>query len=265
VRCLAVMAMCLCCLHNALAAEDDSLLFDNITANGGLMNNYGRASQSAVAYPLDAGAADDFVLPNGGAIARVHWLGSYYNGSPAAIDSWNIVFWPDAGGVPAGGAAAGHGPDYSRAVARYCVTGNGNEKAASGTIYSYSVDLPQRFLAAPGERYWLEVQPVLHCPPQWMWSMTNRAQGDQAVCGFDYFDNLPYWTVSYPGRDQAFTLIGTVPEPGTLALLAAAVLLLPLYRWRRISGRTDLTGSASGDANGLPPRRQRTVRSSHRA
>jgi hypothetical protein len=228
------------CVWGSVAAADP-VVFDNITPNGG-PNYAGNSPASQLStggqYVYDAGAADDFVLSATTPVTDVHWIGLYFNGSQVPIRSYNIVFWPDANGVPAGGTPAGP-PNYAQALAIYNIAGTCNETAdvSNPGIFTYFTDLPVPFVAQGGLRYWLEVQPVFDFPPQWAWLVTNGRQGMQAVQGFDYLQ-MPFWSqTSATEADLCFVLTGTgVPTPGALAMfipLAGGLLVARRCRSRK--------------------------------
>ncbi len=191
------------------------------------------ASQLDTVYPFDAGSADDFMLGHSGQgdgswnITDVHWAGVYWNpGGPGPITSFNIIFWPDAGGMPAGGQAAGLPPLYGMALAIYNIPGNAGEAVdpgnPDGNHYLYGVDLPVAFNAAAGTPYWIEIQPVMTFAPQWATQATTGITGAPSHQGFDLL-GLAFWTPVE--ADLSFQLTGTpVPAPGALALLGVAGL-----------------------------------------
>ncbi len=190
-------------------------------------------------YLFDAGAADDFMLgPSGQGdgswlVTDVHWSGAYFNGPAIKPSGFNVIFWPDAGGVPAGGQAPGLPPDYGQALAIYNFAGDANQTLDPGgdgeAQFNYWVDLPVAFNAAANTSYWVEVQPVFEFPPQWAFQRTigPQAIGAPAVQGFDLL-NLAFWSPAGGGvglTDLTFSLTGTpIPAPGALALLGVAGL-----------------------------------------
>lgn len=201
--------------HAPIVSSGD-VIFDNITPNGGLnFDGAVQASQLDKNTPFDAGAADDFVLPDSPesdwSITGVQWSGRYWNpNGPGPITSFRIIFWPDAGGIPAGSQEAGLPPDYSQALAIFTIPGNANEVPNDGGFpyfFDYSVDLPEPFIADPNVTFWLEIQPTMNFSPQWGWQVTSGRQGFEPQRGFDFFD-VAFWTpINDPG-DLAFVLIG---------------------------------------------------------
>lgn len=204
------------------------------------------ASQFDTVFPFDAGAADDFTLDHSGQgdgswnITDVHWSGGYFGpGFPgqSPITDFNIIFWPDAGGVPAGGNGVGLPPIYGDALAIYNIAGNANETLAPGgdgvNQFDYWVDLPVAFNAAANTTYWVEIQPVFPFPPQWAFQRTfGQVNGARAVQGFDALA-LAFWSPAGfdadpdldDPMDLTFSLTGEpVPAPGALALLGVAGL-----------------------------------------
>ena len=199
------------------------------------------ASQLDLAYPFDAGAADDFMLGHSGQgdgswnITDVHWSGVYFGpGFPgqSPIASFNIIFWADVGGIPDGGGQPDGSLNYGVALANYNIVGNANETLDPGgdgiNQFNYSVDLPVPFVAAPNTSYWVEVQPVFDFPPQWAFQRTfSQDFGAPAQQGF-FGLGIPFWVEVGGGGDPmdlSFSPTGTpVPAPGALALLGVAGL-----------------------------------------
>jgi MYXO-CTERM domain-containing protein len=192
------------------------------------------ASQLDPVYPFYAAAADDFIFSsadfpgsNTMTVTGVHWWGVSFNpGGVPAIASFRIVFWADAGGVPAGGTPVGNPPDESQAIAVYEVAGNGSQVPdlfGGPNNFEYDLDLPTPLELAKDTPYWIQIQPTLTFPPQWAWQATTGVSGSPAVQGFDIL-NLPFWTPAGAGStDLAFNLRGfKTPAPGSVALLGLA-------------------------------------------
>lgn len=224
---------------SSVAWAGDPVIYDNGLPDWAMFGS--PASQLDTAYPFDAGAADDFILGHSGQgdgswnITDVHWSGVYFSGDATSPGSFNIIFWPDAGGMPAGGQALPNGPDYSQALAIYNIAGDANQTidpAGDGVLqFSYWVDLPVPFVAAANTAYWVEVQPVFSFPPQWAFQRTAaQVNGAPAAQGFAIrgIPGVPYWSPAGGGADPmdlSFSLTGTpVPAPGVLALLGVAGL-----------------------------------------
>ena len=189
-----------------------SLVYDNLTANGGLdPAGATPASQIDAVFPFDAAAADDFVLPVSPrcrwAINGVRWTGLRWGGSdPGSISGFRIVFWPDEDGIPAGGGSLT--PDLGLALAVYHVPGNAGESAVAPDTYQYDATLPTPLELLPGVRYWIHIQAEINFPPQWGVHITQGRQGMPPVAYFDLLE-LWAWTPVPDDGDLAFQLLGT--------------------------------------------------------
>ena len=190
------------------------VIYDNISDGGGL-NAQGAspASQLDITLPFDAGAVDDFVLPESPqcvwSVTGVQWTGVYWNGSaPGSMAGIRVIIWPDTPDGPDGRGPLT--PDIDKALAVYQITGNGGEiPSASGiaNAYDYAVQLPEPYLAIPGVRYWIQIQALLPYPPQWGIHVTQTRSG---LGPMEYFDllGLPAWVPISDTGDLAFKLIG---------------------------------------------------------
>ena len=200
----------------ASAASAGDLLWDNVPY--GYTPESSMSSQLDLVYPFDSQVADDFVLADGGEITGVTFWGGFYNGSPVPIESFNIIFYEDAGGMPTGGP---EDPTGTGTVFNVAAT-----STPEGADFKYEADLGAGFSADAGSTYWVAIQAVMTFPPQWGISASNSIQGSELMFGFPLL-GTPYWT---PGttvfgtpRVSAFQLYG-VPAPGALALLGLAGL-----------------------------------------
>ena len=201
-------------LNGGETAGAGSVIYDNIVPNGGLNpNGASPASQYDAAFPFDAGATDDFILPATPlcrwSVTGIRWSGVYWGPDERrTITGFRIMFWPDVTGEPAGAGAVV--PNLGDALSVYEIAGLANEtpNALGAPItFDYFTELPQPFHAMPGVRYWLQIQPVMASPVQWGWHIT---QGRQGIGPFQYFDllSLPLWTSVPDAGDLAFALIG---------------------------------------------------------
>lgn len=201
----------------ASAASAGDLLYDNVPS--GWAESTAMSSQYDLAYPFDSQIADDFVLAGGGTVTSVKFFGGFWNGSPVAIDSFNIIFYEDAGGMPTGGPTD---PTATGTLFNVSAT-----STPSGVDFEYDADLGAGFSANAGSTYWVAIQAVMLFPPQWGINQSNTIQGNEAHAGFPLLGS-DYWTpgsiVFGTARDAAFQLYGQVPTPGALALLGVAGL-----------------------------------------
>lgn len=196
------------------------VIYDNIAPNGGLdPGGASPASQYDAAFPFDAGATDDFMLPASPlctwTVTGVRWSGVFWGpDEPGTITGFRVVFWPDVAGDPDGGGGAV--PNLSEALGIYAIAGNANptpNPTGAETTFDYSVQLPQPLQAIPGVRYWIQIQPVMASPVQWGWHITNDRRGADPRQYFDLLE-IPTWTSVPDAGDLAFALIGEAHDIG---------------------------------------------------
>jgi hypothetical protein len=226
------LVVALTSISSALATP---IIYDNIAPNGGLLYNSAdtQASQFPSTFHFDAGMADDFrMAPSPGIggdwlVTEIDWYGRFITGLPVSADSFNIIFWPDDGGSPAGSNDAGTGPKYSAALAIYSDVPTASSPSGGGSSnFGYYAALPAPFLAHANTSYWIEIQANVDYPPLWAPELTINTSIANPNYGFDLF-GTPFWTKSLAGHDMAFTLHGTPsPEPTSALLMLPAALLL---------------------------------------
>jgi hypothetical protein len=152
---------------------------------------------------------DNFSLGTSSNINSVEFTGEYFNPpSQGPITAWTVTFWSDNAGQPGSSL-------YSQNI-----SGTGNETFLGnfGDYPTYTYQLAVNFNAAAGTTYWVSVVPDLVFPPQWAWS--TGTGGD----GISYQDS--FGSRSQNPDDLAFTLVGTVPEPSSIAIITASLLSL---------------------------------------
>ena len=177
----------------------------------------------------DAIAADDFSVPaSGWTINEVLVRGVYFNGTgPAA--SFNVFFYADNGTVPGAGVASYLSLSYVD---------------ASG---DFKITLPAPLALGAGG-YWLGVQANMDFSTggQWGWTERTVQSGDPSAWinpGGAFGTSCTNWGARVATcrvgdqPDLLFSLSGDagsqlIPEPATLALLAAGVGLLVPFRRR---------------------------------
>ena len=164
---------------------------------------------------------DDFTLAQNSTITGVNWTGEFFNPpTTATINSFTIAFYQDNSGVPGTQLFTDTIPGDANAVS----LGPGNNNHQPG--YDYSTNLDSPFVANAGTKYWLSIAANFPVYPQWAWDSGTGGDGVsyQIFLGTDY----PRTT------DDAFTLIGTVPEPSPISgIIVGAVGLSFLAVLRR--------------------------------
>jgi len=200
-------------------AQQSAVVFDNLATNGGLdASGASPASQTDAAFPFDAGAADDFVLPASPqcrwSISGVRWtLKHWGNQNPTQVGSFRIIFWGDQDGAPRSGLSPI--PDSALAVASFTVSAAGgmNPNAGVADAFDFEAALPQSLELMPGLRYWIQIQAIAEYPPQWGMHITNGRQGLGPVQYFDLL-SMPAWMNVPDDGDLAFRLLGN-PAAGS--------------------------------------------------
>jgi hypothetical protein len=154
---------------------------------------------------------DDFTLANSAQVTDVHWWGRSNSGG----DNFTFTIYNNVPYTPAPGTGETDGKPGNAifSTTGVLVTKESVNIGTSATpIYAtyYSTDLVDPFDASPGIRYWLSIYNAA-ADADWGWQQANLA-GNGA------------WLLQSPSNwlargDRAFQLTGTVPEPGTLALL----------------------------------------------
>jgi hypothetical protein len=173
---------------------------------------------------------DDFTLASAGTINQVSWVGLYINGTvflnePPNTTSWNIDLYANNAGVP---GTVLSDTSLTAAEVTSQVLGSGTFGGATFTMYQFTADIPD-FNAAAGTTYWFS--PFSENPDEstkFIWvdgtGGTNTAYDTRLTNGgvTATFTDL---------SDRAFSL-SSVPEPSSIALMAAGLVLAAFMRKR---------------------------------
>jgi len=222
-----VLAMVLGLLSVRLQAGTTMPIIDNPLqpTNAGEFSNLGASNQQI---------ADDFVLSQPVTLQSISWFGRYSSDlvNITGPVSFSVRFFDDNGDQPAispfltfdlAASVAGAGSAFSGVE---CATAN-------CPWFSYSASLPD-ILLGPA-KYWVSVletdsRTALFGNSQWLWADTDST----GLRSFRFSDGSAWTTTS--DINHAFTLSGTVtstvPEPATLSLLAAGLLVGAAFRKR---------------------------------
>jgi len=167
--------------------------------------------------------ANDFLIASNATVTG----GAIYIEEQQPGEAWdgtfNYYIFADAGGMP------GSVPLVSGAAQNIVQTSTGiTDQAGTGFIQELDFDLAAPFLATGGTTYWFAVHLAnnFNTFSSAAWSATGSGNEKESFGGT--FDN---WTGN--GRDGAYRLVGSVPEPATVGLLAIGLAGLAARRRHR--------------------------------
>lgn len=187
-------------LAMACAANADVVFSQPYDGLGNLFSS----QDDPIEYGNFATVWDDFQLSATTNVNGVAWTGGYFNPpEPAAISSFFLGIYADAGGTPGGLLASGSFP------------GNAGESCGSGAICTYSLNFSDYQMNAG--TYWVSVVPTIGFPPQWGWATSAVGTNNAYQCFLGDCGSA--------GVNMAFDVMGTpaVPEPETWALMLAGL------------------------------------------
>jgi hypothetical protein len=145
-------------------------------------------------FPLDAQAADDFLLPLGDGsaygVTGISFQGGFTSTPPSGpgTTDFNVLFYADSGSgtAPVGGPLD---PTASAIAVRTVFSAVGVNVGIE--TWDWTLDWGSNAVnLMPNTQYWVAVQWVGVFPPQFAWSA--EAVGN-AVAGYPLI-NVPYWT-----------------------------------------------------------------------
>ncbi len=186
----------------------------------------------------DNQAADDFVVPPGSGwrVETIQVTGLYWNG-PGPVESVNVFFYADAGGLP---GALEH-------------SALGLTPSAGLAVGSFTLDLPTPAMLGPGT-HWVSVQANQARIPvgQWFWNERLVQTGNESAWqnpGDGFLTGCTSWAPRLTGcavgsgPDLCFAVLGQpvarqAPTLGKVGLLVVVIGLLAVGTysvWRRRS------------------------------
>jgi hypothetical protein len=168
-------------------------------------------------------AADDLTLANAGVANQLTWFGFRHDGGPSA--NFRVRIFADAGAEPAAI------PFYDQSLGLLNGTPTGLFNQFGNSILRYSSAIPPVALNA-GTEYWLMI--ASSDPPIWAWShaVVGPAGNDQFHRNGDGGAWRSLLGLGFPPQtlEQAFTLEGVIPEPGSLAAVLVGLGVLSARR-----------------------------------
>lgn len=224
-RCAARICLGLMVCWPAAQALAGVIAFENLPTSGSTLVSYHHETGPVL--------ADDFIGARGGAVSRVEWWGG-----AATSNSWELVFQTNNAllNVP------NRDDDFTGALAKYLgvIAVGVADDVRNPTLLHYTADIQNGLLIEAGKPYWLT---VANYQPDWSWAQALggasvgaeqfNAQRSVAAAGILCMDGGPHcgpWEAVH--TDLAFR-INVVPEPGTVALLAAGLLGVAIASCRR--------------------------------
>ena len=185
---------------------------------------------------------DNFTVADGGIVQHVSWSGfwiDFGNPDPAPapapdVLSWEVAFYADNAGIPGAQLSL---DTYAAADVDETFVGDGQFSVGSlfnVAFFDYSVDLLTPFAATAGTQFWFSVM-ARSDEFNPAFALRGATGGDDASYQHTLGAGLSVVNEGAVARDRAVVLEGTLPEPGTLALVGAGLLGLVAIRRRQSS------------------------------
>ncbi|MDX2116985.1 MAG: hypothetical protein SFY96_02255 [Planctomycetota bacterium] len=166
--------------------------------------------------------ADNFTLAGGGQLTGVRWYGgSQWFQFPdlTNMSGFTVEILADDAGAPDGTQVI-----YSQAFTKAATnpTLNGNLMNFGHGQYTFEVSLANAVNLNAGTQYWISIGATLVNPfaDGWVWSKSTQGDGTNAS---NFFNGPNYFT--FNSGDMAFDLVGNIPTPGSVGVMALAGLV----------------------------------------
>lgn len=160
---------------------------------------------------------DNFTLPTPETITEIDWLGGYdplLFGAGGPVLDFSVKIYPST--------ALNTQPDIANPLVQYLTGGNAGESWIGDVggipMYAYAFSLPTSFIAAAGEKYWVQIEAFQGGSiPDWGIAAGTGGEGSHYLKESGAGGDIIY---HFAPKDAAFTLLGPVPPTPTDIMLA---------------------------------------------
>ncbi|MFN0195665.1 MAG: PEP-CTERM sorting domain-containing protein, partial [Planctomycetaceae bacterium] len=196
----------------------------------------GPASDTLFAeFPNWQRVADDFLLPSDAVLHRIVWWGFHnMNVQPVANEDFRIRVYDQRPSDLLPGSVL-----YEQSFTSVPRTWTGQFVLVSGAPqeFRYEVDLPFPLSLPTTSSLWLEIVQVGDETTRFRWENSNFSLPQNGKAFINSLTANMDWENTFPTgtTNAAFQLIGQVPEPGSITLLAVTGVAVIRRRSRRWS------------------------------
>jgi len=213
-------AMCFCAVAACFAGVGQAATLYSQANN--LSTSAGLFSDAVAGQFFNQRMADNFTLGAGGTVTGVRWYGgSQWFQFPdlTNMSGFTVEILADDAGS-ADGTQVIYSQSFSKAATN--PTLNGNLMNFGHGQYTFEVALASSVNLTAGTQYWVSIGATLVNPfaDGWVWSKSSQGDGTNAS---NFFNGPNYF--NFQSGDMAFDILGVVPTPGTLGVVAMAGLM----------------------------------------
>lgn len=199
---------------SAVASVQAATLYsqaNNLSTSAGLF------SDAVAGQFFNQRMADNFTLGAGGSVTGVRWYGgSQWFQFPdlTNMSGFTVQIMADDAGS-ADGTQVIYSESFSKAATN--PTLNGNLMNFGHGQYTFEVALSSAVNLSAGTQYWVSIGATLVNPfaDGWVWSKSTQGDGTNAS---NFFNGPNYF--NFQSGDMAFDILGVVPAPSSLGVLA---------------------------------------------